>query len=681
MPIISKVGRRSIGVRVLYAFILILLIAGSISMIYPMLLMFSGSVRGEGDAYSMRVIPEFLLDEKALYARYVEAKYNTWMEHARASCNTDYLSWNEFTPPEKIDHDLVALFQEFRASDRVPLSWKFLGENRGLSINMWQANLRRFNHAIRDYFGNDIVRARTELNLSAPNFNFIQSPWEKLDDRRYADPTGLYGQLWTEFKQGRPAHEFYLCDVDGFFRERFIYAKHGRDIDQYNQLHGTRHPSYDQVIVDNQVPPERAGLVRTEWLTFVREKLNGHFVRLDPRCADRYRSFLRGQYQDDISRLNWTYETTITTFEEIAVPLQFPRHTQQAADYLAFIKKHSEAEDLRVYGPRQAWERFLADERGLAMDQITPAALPTAMVDYVDMQQHRGAIKWEFLTRHYRYVLSYVMINGRAIYNTVIYCVLLIGVQLLFKPLAAYALSRFKLPSTYTLLLICLLTMAFPPEVIMIPSFLLLRSFPLWPLLAAAAATTTVTLVVSWLLRKLRPSAHRERRATLALFCGLLGGIVGWVWLWRLFGVAKADVSLLNTFYALILPSVAEGFSIFLLKGFFDSLPRELYESCDIDGASEWTKFWAITMNLSKPILAVLALGAFTSAYSNFMFALIVIPDQKMWTIMVWLYELQRNGHQSVVFASLVLAAVPTFLVFLFCQNIIMRGIVVPVEK
>jgi multiple sugar transport system permease protein len=86
-------------------------------------------------------------------------------------------------------------------------------------------------------------------------------------------------------------------------------------------------------------------------------------------------------------------------------------------------------------------------------------------------------------------------------------------------------------------------------------------------------------------------------------------------------------------------------------------------------------------MNLSKPILAVLALGAFTSAYSNFMFALVLIPDQRMWTLMVWLYELQRYSHPSVVFASLVLAAVPTLLMFALCQNLIMRGIVVPVEK
>ena len=137
----------------------------------------------------------------------------------------------------------------------------------------------------------------------------------------------------------------------------------------------------------------------------------------------------------------------------------------------------------------------------------------------------------------------------------------------------------------------------------------------------------------------------------------------------------------MNTFWALILPGMANGFSIFLLKGFFDSLPRELYEAADLDGAGEWTKFWLITMNLSKPVLAVLALGAFTGAYGEFMMALVIIPDQRMWTIMVWLYQLQVGSHATVIYASLVVAAVPTLLVFILCQNLIMRGIVVPSEK
>ena len=141
------------------------------------------------------------------------------------------------------------------------------------------------------------------------------------------------------------------------------------------------------------------------------------------------------------------------------------------------------------------------------------------------------------------------------------------------------------------------------------------------------------------------------------------------------------ELGMLNTFWALILPGIVNGYAIFLLKGFFDSLPRELYESAQIDGAGEWTMFWTLTITLSRPILAVIALQAFNAAYGAFVFAFIVCQDERMWTLMVWLYQLQQYSHQSVTFAALLVASIPTFVVFLFAQRVIIRGIVVPIEK
>ena len=141
------------------------------------------------------------------------------------------------------------------------------------------------------------------------------------------------------------------------------------------------------------------------------------------------------------------------------------------------------------------------------------------------------------------------------------------------------------------------------------------------------------------------------------------------------------ELGLLNTFAALLLPGMASGYSIFLLKGFFDSLPRDLYESAQLDGAGEWTLFWHVTMRLSTPILSVIALQAFTVAYANFMYALLICQDSKMWTLMVWLYQLQQRTGPGVVQASLLLAALPTLAVFVACQRVLLRGIVVPVEK
>jgi multiple sugar transport system permease protein len=245
------------------------------------------------------------------------------------------------------------------------------------------------------------------------------------------------------------------------------------------------------------------------------------------------------------------------------------------------------------------------------------------LVDIPQWEYHYGKImadkarqRWEFATRNFKTVFDYIALQGRGVINTVIYCVLAVLCALTFNPLAAYALSRFQLPSTYKILLFLMLTMAFPQMVTQIPNFLMMR-----------------------------------------------------------------ELGLLNTFGALVLPGLANGYSIFLLKGFFDSLPKELYESAMLDGASETRIFLQITMSLSKPILAVIALNAFTHAYSNFMMALLICQDQNMWTLMPWLYQLQQSSCQAVIYASLIIASIPTFLIFMLCQNVIMRGIVVPVEK
>ena len=137
----------------------------------------------------------------------------------------------------------------------------------------------------------------------------------------------------------------------------------------------------------------------------------------------------------------------------------------------------------------------------------------------------------------------------------------------------------------------------------------------------------------------------------------------------------------MNTFAGLLMPTIANGYLIFLLKGFFDSLPRELYEAAQMEGASELRMFFSITMALSKPILAVVALQAFNMSYAIFLFALIVAPEQDMWLLPVWLYQYRETVSMGGVFASVLLASVPPIVIFLFVQKIILRGIVVPVEK
>ena len=215
-----------------------------------------------------------------------------------------------------------------------------------------------------------------------------------------------------------------------------------------------------------------------------------------------------------------------------------------------------------------------------------------------------------------RFIFNYLTNQGRAGWVTFVFCFLTILRSLLVNPFAAYALSRYRLPSTYKILMFFMATMAFPTAVTQIPSFLLLK-----------------------------------------------------------------ELGMLNTFWALVLPGMANGYSIFILTGFFDSLPTVLYEAAQIDGAGEFRMFWQLTLNLSKPVLALIALNSFTAAYGNFMYALLICQDESMWTIMVYLFKLQTEASQPVIFASLLVAAIPTLIIFMSCQKIIMKGIVIPSEK
>ncbi|MEW6358119.1 MAG: carbohydrate ABC transporter permease [Planctomycetota bacterium] len=142
------------------------------------------------------------------------------------------------------------------------------------------------------------------------------------------------------------------------------------------------------------------------------------------------------------------------------------------------------------------------------------------------------------------------------------------------------------------------------------------------------------------------------------------------------------DLGLLNTYAALIFPGMANGFAIFLLKGFFDSLPQELYEAAEIDGASELQVFRMVALPLVTPIMAYIGLNTFVVAYSSFMWAFVICPKQEMWTLMVWVYDFQtQNPGNNYIMAATALVSIPPMIVFLFANRIIMRGIMIPSMK
>jgi arabinogalactan oligomer/maltooligosaccharide transport system permease protein len=136
-----------------------------------------------------------------------------------------------------------------------------------------------------------------------------------------------------------------------------------------------------------------------------------------------------------------------------------------------------------------------------------------------------------------------------------------------------------------------------------------------------------------------------------------------------------------NTWWGLILLYLggALGVGTWLMKGFFDTVPRELDESATVDGASHVQVFFRILLPLVAPVLAVTGLLAFISTINEFIFANIFLTDSSAKTLSVGLWGLvaaeQRNTNFGIFCAGTLLTAIPTVLVFQMLQRYIVEGL------
>lgn len=135
-----------------------------------------------------------------------------------------------------------------------------------------------------------------------------------------------------------------------------------------------------------------------------------------------------------------------------------------------------------------------------------------------------------------------------------------------------------------------------------------------------------------------------------------------------------------NTPWSLILLYMggALGVNTWLIKGFFDTVPKELDESATVDGASHTTVFFNIILPLVTPILAVVGLLAFISSINEFLMASVFLTQSETKTLAVGLYGLvegQRNANFGIFAAGTLLTAIPTVILFFSLQKYITGGL------
>ncbi|HML20276.1 MAG TPA: sugar ABC transporter permease [Aggregatilinea sp.] len=193
--------------------------------------------------------------------------------------------------------------------------------------------------------------------------------------------------------------------------------------------------------------------------------------------------------------------------------------------------------------------------------------------------------------------------------------------SVLVSALSAYAFSRFRFRGRRSMLLTVFLVQIFPNSLSMVATFLLIQQ-----------------------IGEYIPSLGLNSHGGLILV--YLGGAMG-----------------INTW---------------LMKGYFDSIPRELDESAMIDGASHWYTFWRIIMPLVRPVLAVVGVLSFVGTYGDYLFALLLVKDKDLYTLAVGMSIFigdQFSQKWGVFAAGALLGAIPIVIIYLLLQDFIVSGL------
>lgn len=134
---------------------------------------------------------------------------------------------------------------------------------------------------------------------------------------------------------------------------------------------------------------------------------------------------------------------------------------------------------------------------------------------------------------------------------------------------------------------------------------------------------------------------------------------------------------LVNTYGALILPTAANGFGIFLLRQYFLTVPVELEEAAALDGANRWQILCLVMLPLSRPALVTLFLFTFIAEWNDLFKPLVFTTRPELRTVQLALAEFQEQftSNWSLLMAAVVIATLPVVLLFLLGQRQFIQGI------
>jgi ABC-type glycerol-3-phosphate transport system permease component len=210
-------------------------------------------------------------------------------------------------------------------------------------------------------------------------------------------------------------------------------------------------------------------------------------------------------------------------------------------------------------------------------------------------------------------------INGRVFFNTAFFSIAIVLLQGLFTTMGGFAFARINFPYRSQIFLIYLGTMMIPPQVTLIPTYI-------------------VVVRLEWV----------------NTYQGMILPIVA-----------------------------QGAFGTFLFRQFFMRLPNEMYEAARLDGANYWQLFWRFTLPLSRPVLTAYGVITFLTAWKMYLWPLIVVRSPDLKVLPMAIAELSGNSTQDrgIMMAAVALSILPILVLYIAAQRWFVEGIAMSGQK
>lgn len=203
--------------------------------------------------------------------------------------------------------------------------------------------------------------------------------------------------------------------------------------------------------------------------------------------------------------------------------------------------------------------------------------------------------------------------------------------------------------------------------------------FPFWRYLLNSTIVSGLTVILNVLFCSLAayPLARMNFKGKNTVFILILSTMmIPFQLLMIPVYILSLNLGLQNTYLGMVLPHVTTAFGVFLMRQAFMTVPYELDESARMDGANSFQIWWKVLMPLVKPSLVTLTIFTFVSAWGDFLWPLIIVNDQNMFTLPLGLNMLSGTftSDWRLIAAGAIISMIPVIVIFLLLQRFFIGG-------